>query len=155
MLRNYGSKIRYENEITGVNSRLDEIQAGLLRVKLKYIEKLTEERKKIAEIYLGNIKNSKLILPKVRENSENVWHLFVIRTEKRDEFQKYLSENGVKTVVHYPIPPHLSKAYSYLGYKKGDLPLTERYADTVLSLPFYNGMTDEEIFYVIDVANKY
>ncbi|MGL4935877.1 MAG: DegT/DnrJ/EryC1/StrS family aminotransferase, partial [Cetobacterium sp.] len=155
VLRNYGSEKRYYNEVVGYNSRLDELQAGLLRVKLSHLDELTEEREKIAKRYLSEIKNPKIELPLVREGATSVWHLFVVKTDERDRFQKYLEENGVGTVIHYPIPPHLSKAYEYLGYKKGDFPITEKYAETVLSLPLYNGMTEEEQSYVIEVINRY
>lgn len=139
VLRNYGSEKRYYNEVIGYNSRLDEFQAGLLRIKLSHISELEKEREKIAKRYLKDIKNPLIQLPKVRENCTHVWHLFVIRVENRDKFQKYLEENGIANVIHYPIPPHLSEAYKYLGYKKGDFPMTEKYAETVLSLPLYNG----------------
>lgn len=155
VLRNYGSEKRYYNEVVGYNSRLDELQAGLLRVKLGHISELEEEREKIVKRYLEEIKNPLIQLPKLRDNCTHVWHLFVIRVENRDKFQKYLEENGIGSVIHYPIPPHLSEAYKYLGYKKGDFPITEKYAETVLSLPLYNGMTKEEIDYVIEKINKY
>lgn len=155
VLRNYGSEKRYYNEVIGYNSRLDEFQAGLLRIKLSHISELEKEREKIAKRYLKDIKNPLIQLPKVRENCTHVWHLFVIRVENRDKFQKYLEENGIANVIHYPIPPHLSEAYKYLGYKKGDFPMTEKYAETVLSLPLYNGMTKEELDYIIDKINKY
>lgn len=155
MLRNYGSKQKYYNEILGVNSRLDEIQAALLSVKLLHYNELREERKAIAKKYLNGIKNEKVILPKIREEAEHVWHLFVVKVSNRVKFQEYLIQNGVGTQIHYPIPPHLSKAYKYLGYNDGDLPITENYSNTVISLPLYEGMTDEEIDYVIEVLNKY
>lgn len=155
VLRNYGSEKRYYNEVVGYNSRLDEIQAGLLRVKLKHINELEKERKEIAEKYLTEIKNPLIILPKINKDCTHVWHLFVIRVENRERFQKYLEENGIGTVIHYPVPPHLSEAYKYLGHKKGDFPITENYAETVISLPIYNGMTKEEIDYVIEKMNKY
>lgn len=100
--------------------------------------------------YLEEINNPLLILPKVNKDCTHVWHLFVVRVENREKFEKYLEENGIGTVIHYPIPPHLSKAYEYLGYKKGDFPIAERYAETVISLPIYNGMNKEEIDYVIE-----
>lgn len=155
VLRNYGSEKRYHNEIVGYNSRLDELQAGLLRVKLSHLDELTAQREYIANRYLNEIKSDKLELPKMREGATSVWHLFVVKSDSRDRLQKYLEENGIGTVIHYPIPPHLSKAYESLGYKKGDFPITEKYAETVLSLPLYNGMTDEEQSYVIEVINKY
>lgn len=155
MLRNYGSKKKYYNEIKGVNSRLDEVQAALLNVKLSHYDELITEREKIAQKYLKEIKNPKIILPKIREGAEHVWHLFVVQTDNREKFQNYLIENGVGTQIHYPIPPHLSGAYKYLGYKKGDFPITEKQADSVLSLPIYDGMTNEEAEYVIKVINDY
>ena len=155
VLRNYGSEKRYYNEVVGYNSRLDELQAGLLRVKLKHIFELEKEREKIAQRYLNEIKNPLIQLPKIRENCSHVWHLFVVRINSREKFQRYLEENGIGSVIHYPIPPHLSEAYKYLGYKEGDFPITENYAKTVLTLPLYNGMTKEELDYVIDIINKY
>lgn len=155
ILRNYGSNKKYHNDEVGYNARLDELQAGLLRIKLFHLDELTKERERIANRYLEEIKNPQIELPKIRKGATSVWHLFVIKIEERERFQKYLEENGIGTVIHYPIPPHLSKAYEYLGYKKGDFPITERYAETVLSLPLYNGMTEEEQSYVIEVINRY
>lgn len=153
MLRNYGSEVKYHNELAGVNSRLDEIQAALLRVKLSHLEELNSERKKIAARYLSEIKNPEIILPKIFE--DHVWHQFVIRVSNRDDFKKYLEQNDIKTVIHYPIPPHLADCYKYLGYERGDFPVTEKFADEVLSLPIYNGMTTDEIDYVIKILNEY
>lgn len=155
MLRNYGSAKRYYNEVVGVNSRLDEMQAALLDVRLKHLEALTMERKRIAERYLNEIKNPNIMLPKTRKGSEHVYHQFVIRCKSRDRLAEYLKENGIDTIVHYPVPPHLSKAYAYLGIKKGSLPITEEYADTVLSIPMYNGITKDEQEKVIGVLNSY
>ena len=155
MLRNYGSKEKYHNEICGVNSRLDEIQAALLRVKLAHLPALTEERRQIAAQYLAGIHNEYITLPSVREGAEHVYHQFVVRTETRDHFKAYLSKNGIETVIHYPIPPHLAECYRDLGCGQGSFPIAERYADEVLSLPMFNGMTDAEISYVIDVVNAY
>lgn len=155
MLRNYGSKVKYYNEILGVNSRLDEIQAALLSVKLSHYDELRIERAEIANRYLKNIKNPRIELPTIREDAEHVWHLFVVKTDNRESFQSYLLDKGIVTQAHYPIPPHLSDAYEYLGYKGGDYPITENYADTVVSLPLYEGMTDEEIDYVIEKINGY
>ena len=155
MLRNYGSKIKYHNEIEGVNSRLDEIQAALLRVKLSHLDELNEERKKIAARYLNEIKNPSIILPKIREGSTHVWHQFVVRVKNRDDFQKYLEQNGIKTVIHYPIPPHLADCYKNLNHRRGNFPVAEKFADEVLSLPMFNAMTAEEIGFVVDVINKF
>lgn len=155
MLRNYGSKIKYQNEILGTNSRLDEIQAALLSVKLKHYHELRRERETIAQRYMEGINNKNIILPTIREMAEHVWHLFVIRTPDRNKFQSFLTDNSIGTQAHYPIPPHLSDAYRYLGHKVGDFPITENYANTVLSLPLYEGMTGEEIDYVINTINSY
>ncbi len=153
MLRNYGSEVKYYNEVEGLNSRLDEIQAALLRVKLSHLDELISERKKIAARYLSEIKNPKIILPTIFE--DHVWHQFVVRTEMRENLKNYLEQNDIKTVIHYPIPPHLAHCYKYLGYKRGDFPITEKFADEVLSLPIYNGMTADEIDYVIKILNQY
>lgn len=155
MYRNYGSEKRYYNKVVGANSRLDEMQAGLLRVRLSHMSELTEERIKLADRYLRGIKNEQIILPVIREKCDHVWHQFVVRCAKRDEFMNYLKENGIGTIIHYPIPPHLSEAYSYLGYEKGSFPITEAFANSVLSLPMYNGMTEEEQDYVIEIINKF
>ena len=155
VFRNYGSEKRYYNKIVGANSRLDEIQAGLLRVRLKHVQECEEERQKIAARYLAELKNPKLILPEVREGATAVWHQFVIRTRGRDALITYLNEREIGTIIHYPIPPHLSEAYQYLGYQKGAFPITEQYAQEVLSLPMYNGMTEEEQTYVIDAINAF
>ena len=154
-IRNYGSGIKYHNELAGVNSRLDEIQAALLRAKLSHLDELIRQREYYANEYLKRIKNDKLILPKVREGATQVWHLFIVRCKEREELKKYLEKNDIFTHIHYPIPPHLQECYKDLGYKEGDFPLTEKYAKEILSIPLYNGMTDEELAYVIDVVNKF
>ena len=155
--RNYGSEKRYYNMVVGANSRLDELQAGLLRVKLTHMKEITGEREKLAATYDAGISNPYVIKPAVAENSSSVWHQYVLRVPngKRDAFKKYLEDKEIGTIIHYPIPPHLSEAYSYLGMGKGSLPITEQYADEVLSLPMYNGMTMEEQAYVIDAINGY
>jgi len=148
-LRNYGSKIKYFNEVKGYNSRLDEFQAAFLSVKLKHLNNWNTERNKIADQYnalLNNIDN--LILPKIADGATSVYHLYVIRTQKRDELQNYLTDKGIGTVIHYPLPPHLQEAFSDLGYKKGDFPIAEEIAETCLSLPLYPGLTEEEIDFI-------
>ncbi len=155
IFRNYGSEKRYYNKVVGTNSRLDEMQAGLLRVRLFHLNELAEEKKKICDTYIDRINNVNIILPKVREGATTIWHQFVIRSDKRDELVKYLDDKNIGTIIHYPIPPHLSEAYKYLGLKEGDLPITENYANTVLSIPLYNGMTDEELEYVINALNTF
>ncbi len=155
MLRNYGSRKRYYNEVIGVNSRLDELQAGLLRVRLSHMETLNEERRQIAERYLKGITNPDVILPQLREDAESVWHQFVIRHPHRDALAEYLASKEIGTIIHYPIPPHLAEGYAYLAYKAGDFSITEEYADTILSLPMYNGMTEEEQDFVIEEINAF
>ena len=155
IFRNYGSERRYYNKVVGANSRLDEIQAGLLRVRLRHLEDLNEERIKIAERYSHEIKNNKLKLPKPMEETTCVWHQYVVRCEERDLIKAYLEEKEIGTIIHYPIPPHLADAYKYLGHKKGDYPITEHLAGTVISIPIYNGMTEEEQTYVIDALNRF
>lgn len=153
--RNYGSERRYYNKVVGANSRLDELQAAMLRVRLKHIEELTKEREQIADRYLREILNAKLILPTIAKGASHVWHQFVIRTKYRIELIDYLNQAGIGTIIHYPIPPHLAEAYMYLGYQRGEFPITEEYADTVLSLPMYNGMTQEEQTRVIKALNDF
>lgn len=158
IFRNYGSQEHYKNEIVGANSRLDEIQAGLLSVKLKHLDEINEERRQIAKRYNERITNEKFILPPIRPNSECVYHQYVIRTkdlETRMSLIEFLKDKGIGTIIHYPIPPHLSQAYKYLGYKRGDFPITEHYADTVLSIPMYNGYMEEEQEYVIKALNEF
>lgn len=154
--RNYGSEKRYYNMVVGANSRLDEMQAGLLRVKLTHMAEITEEREKLAKKYSEGIKNPLFIMPEVAENSTSVWHQFVLRIPgRRDELKQYLEDNNIATIIHYPIPPHLSEAYRYLQIGEGSLPITEQYANEVLSLPIYNGMTEEEQEYVISKLNAW
>ncbi len=155
MYRNYGSEKRYYNKVVGANSRLDELQAGLLRVRLKHMEELTNERIALAEKYTKGIQNPKFILPTVNKDCSSVWHQYVIRCKERDALIEYLKEKGIGTIIHYPIPPHLSEAYAYLNHKNGDYPITEDYAATVLSIPMYNGMTKEEQDYVIEALNQF
>ncbi len=153
--RNYGSEKRYYNKVVGANSRLDEIQAGFLRIRLKYLDELTEEKKKICERYLCELHNDKIVLPQIRKGATHIWHQFVIRSDYRDELIKYLDEKNIGTIIHYPIPPHMSEAYQYLQVPEGSLPITENYAKTVLSIPLYNGMTEEEERYIIKVINAF
>lgn len=156
VIRNYGSKkLHYENDIIGMNSRLDELQAGLLRIKLNHLDELNAERIQIANRYIEGIKNDSIRILETRPGSNNIYHQFVVHCDKRDELMNYLSEHDIGTIIHYPIPPHLQKAYEYLGYKKGDLPIAEQYANEVLSLPMYNGMSIEEQNYVIEVINSF
>lgn len=155
MLRNYGSKVKYHNEINGVNSRLDEIQAAFLSVGLKHISEENEKRTRIAKQYISGIKNERIKLPQVRENSTHVFHLFPVLVEERDNFQKYLLDNGIKTQVHYPIPPYMANCYKEWNYNWGDYPNASYIADHEISLPIYVGMPEEEIKYVIDIINRF
>lgn len=155
VFRNYGSEKRYYNKVVGANSRLDELQAGLLRIRLRHVKECEEERIQIAERYLKEIRNPKLLLPGLQEGATAVWHQFVVRSKERDALMQYLADKEIGTIIHYPIPPHLSEAYQYLGHKKGDYPITEQYAAEVLSLPMYNGMTEEEQSFVIDAINQF
>jgi len=139
-LRNYGSKIRYYNEMIGFNSRLDELQAGFLRVKLKHLDKWNARRASVAEIYLSALAayQSNLALPSIPEFASPVWHLFVVRHEERDSLQRHLQKCGVQTLIHYPVPPHMSAAYRCglpYSFKQCSLPIAERLASQVLSLP--------------------
>lgn len=155
MMRNYGSKVKYHNEIEGVNSRLDEMQAALLRVKLTHLQELNSERKTLAKRYTEGITNPAIVLPGLREGAESIYHQYVVRCAKREALQKVLEQYGIQTQIHYPIPPHLAKCYTHLGHKKGEYPLSETYADTVLSLPIYTGMTFAEQDYVIEQINAW
>lgn len=155
VFRNYGSEKRYYNKVVGANSRLDELQAALLRVRLKYMDELTKEKVEIAERYSTCIKNSKIKLPELVGNTIGVWHQYVIRCDEREQLIGYLNEKEIGTIIHYPIPPHLAEAYRYLGHEKGFLPITENLAETVLSIPIYNGMTQEEQDYVIEALNQF
>ena len=153
MLSNYGSAEKYHHEMAGVNSRLDELQAAALRVKLPCLEKWTEERRRIAAVYRQGLRNRKIRLP--AEDAGNVYHIFPVFSEQRDVLQAYLEERGVHCLIHYPIPVHLQKAYSGLGYQKGDFPAAEELAKTELSIPLYPGMTEEQVSYVIDALNEF
>lgn len=155
VLRNYGSNKKYHNQVVGYNSRLDEMQAGLLRIKLSHLEELIQRRIEIVQKYIEGVRNKTITLPLIRDGVRPVWHQFVIRSSEREGLMKYLEENGVLTMIHYPVPPHLSEAYKYLEGKKGDLPITERYADEVLSLPLYDGISGEEVDKVIEIINAY
>lgn len=154
-IRNYGSTIKYNNEYKGVNSRLDEIQAEFLRIKLSHLDKWNAHRQRSAKLYLKRINNSKIILPFINSVTESIWHVFTVRTEYRDDLVNYLKDNGIETLIHYPIPIHLQKAYKDLGYNPGDFPVAETISKTVLSLPMWYGMKDDEINYVINVLNKW
>lgn len=152
-LRNYGSHKKYENLYQGINSRLDEIQAAMMRVKLPYLERETARRQQIAQRYREGIKNPLLVLPNVSAEELHVWHLFVVRCEKREQLQAWLTQQGVQTLIHYPIPPHKQKAYS--EWNGHSMPLTEALHQEVLSLPLDPTMSDEAVSRVIDAVNGF
>jgi dTDP-4-amino-4,6-dideoxygalactose transaminase len=155
-LGNYGSDYKYHHIYQGTNSRLDEMQAAFLRVKLPHLDKWNQARRKIAEAYLEGITNPLIKLPLATSaDYEHIYHVFVIRCDRRDELEKYLRDNGIGTVKHYPVPMHLQKAYEELHIQEGELPIAEEISKTVLSIPMYYGMTDEEVEYVIDKLNEF
>lgn len=155
MMRNYGSKVKYHNEIKGINSRMDEMQAALLSVGLDHLAEENKMRIEIAKRYLAGIRNEAVKLPCIREGSTHVFHLFPILTANRERLQAYLLEHGVKTQVHYPIPPYVADCYSEWGYQWEDFPQAAYAARHEVSLPVYAGMPDEEVEYVIETVNKY
>jgi dTDP-4-amino-4,6-dideoxygalactose transaminase len=158
-LANYGSKVKYENSYQGLNSRLDEIQAAILRVKLNRLDNDNQRRREIASDYINGIINQAIILPLSGSKSDistyfsHVWHLFVVRTKNRDKLQNYLNEHGIQTMIHYPIPPHKQQAYK--GFFNQKLPVTEQIHNEVLSLPMSPLMTGKEINFVIDRINEF
>lgn len=152
-LGNYGSHKKYENLYKGVNSRLDEIQAAMMRVKLKYLDDETRKRRIVANYYLENIKNKNIILPTITCKDHHVWHLFVIRTQKRDELQKYLADNGIQTLIHYPIPPHKQVAYG--EWKNESYPISEQIHSEVLSLPISGVQSLEDSIKIVQVINQW
>lgn len=154
-LGNYGSDYKYHHIYQGNNSRLDELQAAFLSVKLSNLDEINEERRRIANIYINEIENPEVILPFVPDYTIPVWHIFGIRCRRRAELEKYLNTMGIGTNKHYPIPMHLQECYKELGFKEGDFPVAEEISKTELSIPLYYGMTDEEIYYVVNAINKF
>lgn len=156
-MRNYGSKIKYENEIIGTNSRLDELQAAFLNVKLPHLDIENEMRRTIAKRYLSEIKNDKIILPVWNESDNHVFHLFVIRTKNRKDLSNYLKANGIETMIHYPIAPHKQKALSpeASGWNNLSFPITEKIHDEVVSIPLNSGLKEIETDYIIAKLNSY
>ena len=151
ILRNYGSQKKYFNEVIGHNMRMDELQAALLSVKLPHLYYWTMERKRIASWYDNGLAGiGDLVLPYRISPEAHVFHLYMIRTKKRDELQEWLNERGISTIIHYPVPPHLQEAYKHLGLAKGDFPIAEEIADTCLSLPVWPGMASIEMEYVTE-----
>ena len=156
VLRNYGSEKKYHNEEIGFNMRLDELQASFLSVKLKYIKEWTSQRIEIAKNYDEKLKNvGDLVLPEVCTNASHVYHLYVIKTKNRDALQTHLSANGIGTLIHYPVPPYLQKAYQNLCFKKGSFPIADELASTCLSLPIWPGLSENSVQYVCDCINEF
>lgn len=155
-LGNYGSDYKYHHIYQGTNSRLDEMQAAFLRVKLPYLEKWNADRRKTAARYLAEIQNPAIVLPLPTDAVyEHIYHVFVIRCKERDALEQYLAENGIHTVKHYPVPMHMQKAYEDLRIPEGALPIAEEISRTVLSIPMYYGMTEEQVGYVIEKLNAF
>lgn len=155
LLRNYGSRVKYENEICGANSRLDEVQAALLSVGLRHIDGDTQLRLFVASRYLDEIKSNHVKLPQTHPKSTNVYHIFPLLVEERDSFIEHMNSRGIQTQVHYPIPPHRAKCFQGKGYSELHLPLTEQYASSIVSLPIYSGMPDCDVTAVIEAVNHY
>ena len=154
-LGNYGSDYKYHHIYKGNNSRLDELQAAFLSAKLPHLVRMNEDRRRIADRYLKGITSEQIILPYVPDFANPVWHIFGIRTDRRDELEAYLHQNGISTNKHYPIPMHLQGCYKDLGFKQGDFLIAEKISETELSLPMYYGMTNDEIDYVIEKVNSF
>ncbi|MDO4219068.1 MAG: DegT/DnrJ/EryC1/StrS family aminotransferase [Synergistaceae bacterium] len=154
-LGNYGSDYKYHHIYKGNNSRLDEMQAAFLAIKLPHLERMNTERRRIAQKYLEEINNPEIILPFVPDYATPVWHIFAIRCRRRAELEKFLNKKGIGTNKHYPIPMHLQDCYKDLAFKEGELPIAEEISATELSIPMYYGMTDVEIQYVIDAINEF
>lgn len=152
-LRNYGSKVKYQHDVLGYNSRLDELQAAFLRVKLRRLDDDNQVRKNIANHYSYCLSNSDLILPDVPDWADPVWHLYVIRTKNRDNLQQYLRSHGVETLVHYPIPPHRQECYATMKFKP--LPIAEQFAEQVLSLPISSVICDTDLNYVVSLLKDF
>ncbi len=152
-LRNYGSHKKYENIYLGLNSRLDELQAAFLNIKLKYIQQDILNRRKVAQYYLENINNPEIVLPKVINSEGHVWHLFVIRTSKREELINYMNDNGIQTLIHYPIPPHKQEAFKI--YNSLSFPITEKIHNEVLSLPNGPILGNDEVINIVKILNEF
>lgn len=156
MLRNYGSEKKYQHEVIGYNQRLDELQAAFLQIKLGYLPEWTRQRQAIAAVYTEALAGTgDLVLPYTDPSATHVYHLYVIRTEKRDALQAYLQERGIGTLIHYPVPVHLQPAYREAGLGKGAFPVTETIASTCLSLPIWPGMTSDEVHYVATTIRSF
>jgi dTDP-4-amino-4,6-dideoxygalactose transaminase len=154
-VRDHGSGVRYHHDLIGLNGRLDEIQAVVLRAKLPHLAEWNEKRREHARLYSQLLKGTPAIIPTERSGNTPVYHLYVIRTQKRDELQAFLKEKGVFTGIHYPVPVHLQKSMEFLGYKQGDFPVTERVVTEILSLPMFAELNDDEIKYVAGSVREF
>jgi dTDP-4-amino-4,6-dideoxygalactose transaminase len=155
LLRDYGQKEKYHHLIKGYNRRLDTLQAGVLRTKLSYLKEWNESRRRHASRYNELLQDSQATLPVNADFAESVYHLYVIRVPNRNEMLSFLQQNGISVGIHYPIPIHLQPAYKDLGYQKGDFPVTERYADEILSLPMFPELNDDQITYITNVLMEF
>ena len=155
MLRNYGSSIKYKHELLGINSRMDEVQAAIVKINLKHLEEGNKKRVSIALKYINEIKNQEIKLPRIRPDTLNVFHIFPIHCIRREELKKYLESYGIQTQIHYPICCHISECYKWLSYKIGDFPKAEKYMKEELSLPIYNELKDKELKYIISTINNF
>lgn len=154
-LANYGSNIKYQHIYQGINSRLDELQAAILSVKLSKLDYWNQFRQKVASQYLNNIQNPKIIKPIIASDRTHVWHIFAVRTEQRNQLADFLITHGIKTTIHYPIPIHLQKAYESLKIEKGQFPIAEKISSTELSIPLYYGIQDKQIEHIISILNRF
>jgi dTDP-4-amino-4,6-dideoxygalactose transaminase len=155
LLRNIGQKVKYHHDVKGFNMRLDTMQAAVLGVKLPHLDSWNASRRRAAATYGRLLADLPVVTPPVAPDVEHIYHLYVIRCEGRDELQKALGEVGVASGLHYPLPIHLQPAYAELGYERGDFPVTEAYADTIVSLPMFPELTDEQIAYVVDAMTAF
>lgn len=154
LFRNYGSSERYVHDVLGVNTRLDPVQAAVLRVKLKYLEDWNQRRRIVAQTYLDQLSELSIQLPQTTDQVEHAWHLFCIQAKGRDKLRAALYDNGVETLIHYPVPPYRQEAYLHLGFKKSDFPVTDKISSSLLSLPICPSMTERQIEFVVKTMNK-
>jgi len=155
LLRNYGAREKYYNDVKGINSRLDEMQAALLGVRLRHLEKWNTRRARIAALYLEGLRDAELLLPLVASGAEPVWHLFVVRSEQRADLQQHLKAHGIQTLIHYPVPPHMQQAYADLGMNDGAYPVTEAIHREVLSLPIGPHLSEEQAHRVVEAVRAF
>ena len=155
ILRDHGSAKKYYHDVIGYNARMEGIQGAVLNVKLKYLDSWNNERRRVVILYNKLLQGLPVRIPELSEDYEQVFHLYVIETPKRDQLQQYLKEQGIVTLIHYPVANHLQKALDHLGYKKGDFPVTEQLADEILSLPIYPEMTNEQVEFVAHAIRKF